>query len=282
MILITGATGTIGGHVTRLLTGRGEPVRVLVRDPARAPAGAGVVRADYNDPRSLAAAFDGVTAAFLATAFGPALPAHDLALVEAARAAGVKKVVKLSTIPVAATGGADPGAWHRPGERAVAAGGLAWTLLRPAGFASNSLAWAEAVRTGAPIPNFTGDGTHPVVDPRDVAAVAVAALTSPGHEGRSHDLTGPAMVSVPDQVATLARLLGRPLETVDVPAATARDQMVAAGADPVLADLAASGWAMLRDGASPGVTDTVPRILGRPAAAYATWAADHLTAFTGN
>ncbi|WP_049570035.1 NAD(P)H-binding protein [Nonomuraea sp. SBT364] len=280
MILITGATGTIGSHVTRLLAGRGEPVRVLVRDPARAPAAGEVVRADYDDPGSLARAFDGVTTAFLATAFGSALPRHDLAMVEAARVAGVKKVVKLSAIPVSTRDGADPGAWHRPGEEAMEASGMAWTLLRPAGFASNSLAWAGAVASGTPIPNFTGDGAQPVVDPRDVAAVAVAALTSPGHESRAHDLTGPAMLSVPDQLAILGRLLGRTLETVDVPVEAARQQMLAAGADPVLAGIASSGWTMLKEGGSPGVTGTVEAILGRPAASYETWAEAHLTAFT--
>ncbi|MFB7510013.1 SDR family oxidoreductase, partial [Streptomyces broussonetiae] len=131
MILVTGATGTTGSEVVRQLAARGEKVRALTRDPARArvPAAVETVRGDYADPDSLAAAMAGVTAAYLVSPPGPGA-AHDTALVAAARAAGVRRLVKLSAI-----GSDDPAtgptvAWHGEGERVVRESGAQWTVLR--------------------------------------------------------------------------------------------------------------------------------------------------------
>jgi uncharacterized protein YbjT (DUF2867 family) len=157
---------------------------------------------------------------------------------------------------------------------------MAWTMLRPAGFASNSLGWAEAVKSGGPIPNFTGDGAQPIVDPRDVAAVAVAALTTPDHDSRTYELTGPELLSVPAQVAILAKVLGRPLETLEVSIEAAQEQMRASGADPALVEVAGTGWAMLKEVGWPRLSDDVRSVLGRPPTSYESWAADHRTAFT--
>lgn len=132
MILITGATGTIGGEIARQLAATGERVRAMARDPARAdvPVGTEVVRADFDDASSLEHAVDGASAVFLATAPGPAVPRHDAAMLAAARAAGVAKIVKLSAIGTTVAGEPDGpdgrgqvkvGAWHRPGEEAIRA-----------------------------------------------------------------------------------------------------------------------------------------------------------------
>jgi len=232
MILVTGATGTIGAEVVRQLTAAGERVRAMAREPSRAdvPADVEVVRADFDDASSLERAVAGTRAVFLATAPGPAIPRHDTALLAAARAAGVAKIVKLSAIGTTMAGEPDRpagrapvkvGTWHRPGEEAIRAGGAAWTVPRPSGYASNTLRWAQAIRAGTPVPNMTGAGAQGVTDPRDVAAVA-AALTSPAWHSRVLTLTGPEALSVPDQARLLSRVLGRPVRTVDVPLGTAR------------------------------------------------------------
>ncbi|MEV6155073.1 NAD(P)H-binding protein [Nonomuraea sp. NPDC052129] len=280
MILITGATGTIGSQTARLLIERGEAVRSMTRDLSRSPGGE-AVQADFEDPRSLRRAFEGVSAALLLTGFGGRLKEHDQAMIEAAVAAGVKKVVKLSAI---GTGGTDDPddvrSWHVPGEEAIKASGMSWTMLRPAGFASNSLGWAEAVRSGGPIPNFTGDGVQPIIDPRDIAAVAVAALTTSAHDSRTYDLTGPDLLSVPAQVAILAKVLARPLETVEIPIEAAKEQMLASGADPSLVTVAATGWTMLKEVGWPQLSDDVQSVLGRPATSYESWVQDHRAAFS--
>lgn len=152
MIVITGATGTIGSEVVRLLTERGVKVRAVTRDPERArlPAEVEVVRGDYTDAASMAAAFDGAEAAFLVGLLGPDYVELDRALVATARAAGVRRLVKLSAI-----GAYDPelgrvGTWHLPGEQAVRESGVAWTILRPSSFASNTLSWAAMLGAGQP------------------------------------------------------------------------------------------------------------------------------------
>ncbi len=153
MILVTGATGTIGSDVVRQLAARGAKVRALTRDPAKArvPAGVEVVRGDYGDPASLDAALSGATAVFLLRPPGPD-EGQDAALADAARTAGAERLVKLSAI---GTGDPDSGPsaqWHLAGERAVRDSGLAWTVLRPSSFASNTLTWLQALRAGEPCP----------------------------------------------------------------------------------------------------------------------------------
>jgi uncharacterized protein YbjT (DUF2867 family) len=284
MILITGATGTIGSEIVRLLVQRGERVRAVTRNPesARVPAGVEVAGVDYSDPASIAAMMAGVDAAFLIGVFGPDDVDTDRALVAAAKAAGVRRVVKLSAI---GTGGADlgrVGTWHLPGETAVRDSGLEWTILRPSTFASNTLSWADAVESGQPVPNLTGTGAQGVVDPRDVSAVAVEALLTPDHAGRIYDLTGPELLTGPDQAAVLADLLGHPVGVVDVPEEAARGQMESAGMSPEYVDGALAGQAYVRAGNNAVRTDDVRAVLGREPRTYAEWAADHASAFTAS
>lgn len=252
----------------------------MTRSPSRVPSLPGVhaVRGEFTDPASLQRAVAGVTGLFLLTAAGPRVPAHDLAMIEAAVAGSVRKVVKLSVIG-AGTKGAPGSSWHAPGEEAVRASGMAWTLLRPSTFASNTLAWADRITAGEPVPCMTGHGRQGVVDPRDVAEIAAAALTSAAHDGKEYTLTGPELISEPDQAAVLQRVLGRPVTTVDVPLERAREQLIAAGAGAEFADMAVSGFAFVREGRNAVVTSEVAEILGRPAATFETWARDHRAAF---
>ncbi|MGW1958384.1 NAD(P)H-binding protein [Streptomyces sp. NPDC001920] len=281
MILVTGATGTIGSEVVRQLAARGEKVRALTRDPAKArvPSGVEVVRGDYLDPGSLAGAMSGVTAAFLLGAPGPG-SRPDQALVAAARAAGVHRLVKLSAI---ATGDPDvgpSGEWHVPGERAVRDSGAEWTILRPSSFASNTLSWAQAIRQGEPVPNMTADGLSGVIDPRDVSEVAARVLVDGGHAGRTYTLTGPETISVPRQAADLASVLGRPVATRELSPEETRDHLLTVwGFDDAQAEGILSGTAFVRGGGNAVVTEDVPEVLGKPARTYREWAADHRQAF---
>jgi uncharacterized protein YbjT (DUF2867 family) len=276
MMLITGATGTVGREVVRLLSERGEEVRAMARDSSRVEGVA--VRGDFDDPGTLAAAAEGADTLFLLSAPGPAVARHDAAMLAAAEKAGVRKVVKVSAI---GTGDLpDAGDWHLPGERALRSGGMEWTILRPSSYASNALRWAPMIAAGDPVPNTTGAGVQGVVDPRDVAEVAVRALTSADHAGTVLTPTGPDLLSVPDMAAILARVIGRPLETADIPLDAYRDGMLAAGMDPAFADVAVNGSRLIAEGGNARLTGDVERSLGRPPRTFATWAEDHRTAFT--
>lgn len=285
MILVTGATGTVGREVLRLLARRGVQVRAMTRDPAHLSSvetNVEVLRADFDAPETLRDAVADVDSVFLLTAPGASVPEHDLAMINAARVGKVRKVVKLSAVGgglSAKDGGTEPADWHAPGEQALAASGLAWMLLRPSSFASNTLRWADPIRAGQPVPNMTGTGAQGVVDPRDVAEVAVEALLGAEYNGTTLTLTGPDLVSVPDQAAQLSEVLDQPISTVDVPLEAAREQMLASGLEPSVVDVAIRGSQQVRDGGNAVVTNDVFRVLGRPARPFLTWARDHRGAF---
>jgi len=161
-------------------------------------------------------------------------------------------------------------------DEAVRASGLTWTLLRPTTFASNTLWWADAIRAGAPVANPTGDGVQGIVDPRDVAAVAAAVLTATDdHAGRTYTLTGPELLSVPDQAAQLATALGRPVAVVDQSLDEARSGMLASGMAPDVVDPMIAGMGWVRAGRNAVVTGDVAALLGRPPGRFAGWVHDH-------
>ncbi|MFF3221306.1 NAD(P)H-binding protein [Nocardia suismassiliense] len=281
MILITGATGTIGSDLVRQLVARGEQVRAVTREPARAnlPAGVEVVRGDYLDPASMAAAAHGADAAFIVGVLGPEFIDADRALIATARDAGVRRIVKLSAIGTGDTALGRVGTWHLPGEQAARESGVEWTILRPSSFASNTLSWADAIRTGQPVPSMTGTGQQGVVDPRDVSAAAVEALLSADHAGNIYTLTGPELLTSTDQAATLAEVLGRPVPVLDVPDEAAREHMRVLGMSAEFIEGALAGQAFVRAGGNAVLTDDLSRILGRTPRTYADWATDHAAAF---
>jgi uncharacterized protein YbjT (DUF2867 family) len=284
MILVTGATGTIGSRLVSELVAMGVPARAMTRDPAQLAATpeVDVVRGDYDDPASLQSVVAGVDALFLLTAPSAPGPQHDLAMLDAARAAGVGRVVRLSAIGTGERYGEKTiGAAHDMADQSVRASGMQWTLLRPTTLASNTLWWADAIKAGAPIPNLLGDGRQGVVDPSDVAAVAAAVLASSAgaHEERIYTLTGPELLSVPDQAVILAKALGRPVDLVDTPPAVAREQMLAGGMDPGAVDQIVTGSAWARAGHNAVVTEDVASILGRPPTPFAVWVERNLAAF---
>ncbi|TDP32425.1 NAD(P)H-binding protein [Nocardia ignorata] len=282
MILITGATGTIGRALVSQLAADGVAVRATTRDPQNAtfPAGVEAVGVDYRDPATFAPAMAGVQAAFLNGLPGPDDTGVDAALVEAARVAGVRRVVKLSIIGAGDPRLGAPGGWHVPGEDAVRDSGLEWTILRPNTFASNTLSWAQPLSTGQPVPNLTGDGRQAVVDPRDVAAVAAVALRTGDHHGRTYTLTGPTLQTAREQAAVLAAVLGRPIAVTDIAEDDAPEFMRSAGLSPAFVEAASQGQSFIRHGHNELVTDDIAAVLGRPPRDYAEWAADHRTAFT--
>ncbi|MGW5222076.1 NAD(P)H-binding protein [Nocardia sp. NPDC004085] len=283
MIVITGATGTIGSEIIRQLSERGTAIRAVTRDPDRAdvPAGVEVARGDYTDVASMAKAIAGAEAAFIVGVLGPEYAELDRALIATARDAGVGRIVKLSAIGTGDTGLGRVGTWHMPGEQAARESGVDWTILRPSSFASNTLSWAAAIRAGQPVPNTTGDAAQGVVDPRDVAAVAVEALVSADHAGRIYTLTGPELLTTHDLAATLATVTGRPVDVTDIPETEARAHMLASGMSVEFADGALAGQKYVRAGRNAIVTPDVVEILGR-ARTFAEWAADHASAFAAD
>ncbi|MYT22494.1 NAD(P)H-binding protein [Streptomyces sp. SID7760] len=279
MILVTGATGTVGREVVRRIP-PDLRFRVMCRNPegfAGLRAQAEAVHGDYRDRPSLARALRGVSAAFLVTAeIGGD---QDARFLRAARSAGVRHVVKLSAAAVE-----DPGAedlitrWQRGNEELLRGSGMEWTLLRPRSFMSNSLSWAATVRAERVVRGLCGASANACVDPRDIAEVAVRALTGDGHAGRAYTLTGPEAITAAEQTAQLARLLGRPLRFEELGPEQARTALRGKYPHALVEALLESAQRQ-RAGAKAQVDGTVPVLLGRPAGSFRAWARDHLSAF---
>lgn len=244
-----------------------------------ASAGFEVVRGDFEDAASLRAAVSGVDAVFLLSSAGGHVASHDLALVDAAIAAGVRKIVKVSAIGTGEAGFETTSGWHLPGENAIRESGMAWTILRPSSFASNTLSWAPQIQAGEPILNHFGTGTNGVVDPRDIAAVAVEALLTDDHDGQIYTLTGPELLSLPDQVAQLAEVLGKPLTTVTGTDDQLRADLLAHGIEGESATHVINGYEFVRQGGNAIITGDVERALGRPPGTYKAWAEHNRAAF---
>ncbi|NUP06201.1 MAG: SDR family oxidoreductase [Polyangiaceae bacterium] len=283
MILLTGATGTIGRALATQLVDAGAGVRAMTRDPEKArpllPRSVEIVHADFTDPASLGRALAGIESLFLLTSPGPSIHAHDEATVQLARDTRIRRIVKMSAFGAGAPSPLKAGAWHVPGERAIASSGVAYTFLRPTAFASNALQWASAIRTGESVDVATAKGKHAVIDPRDVAAVAADALTSNAHEGKAYTLTGPEAVDTHEQLRIIGRALGRDVHGRDVDLETLQRRARDAGVPEAFVAAMVEGLAFVRDDKASETTDAVERILGRPPRSFAEWVRDNLSAF---
>ncbi|MFG3440035.1 NAD(P)H-binding protein [Nonomuraea sp. NPDC047897] len=276
MIVVTGATGNVGGELVRVLASAGERVTAVSRrpaspqDPARPEPGVTRRRGDLAEPAGLGGALAGAKALFLLVAGD-----DPRGVLGAAEAAGVERVVLLSSQGA----GTRPRAYAHAAafETAVRGSGLDWTILRPGGFASNAYAWAEGVRTRRAVAAPFGDVALPVIDPSDIAEVAAAALREAGHVGRTYELTGPAAVTPRERAAMIGEALGEPVAFTEQTRAQARAQMLAFMPEPVVdATLAILGEP---SAAERAVSPDVAAVLGREPRAFADWAARNLAAF---
>jgi uncharacterized protein YbjT (DUF2867 family) len=280
MLLVTGATGKIGRALVHELAARDAKLRVLVRDPARAadlPTSAERVVADLDRPATLAPAFAGVDRVFLLT---PGIGiAHTTHAVAAAQDAGVTHIVHLSSTNVLGDPMPAMGRWHHDREEIIRASGIPATFLRPGGFMTNALDWTATIRDGYVV-DPVGPGRFAPIDPADIAAVAAAVLTQPGHEGRAYALTGSEILTVADQVQTLAEVTGLPIE-IRAPASPAEAvrSRFPAGAPQALADAITEGFLLMREDTAGFRTDTVSRLLGRPPGTFRDWCARNADAF---
>jgi uncharacterized protein YbjT (DUF2867 family) len=261
MILVTGATGTAGSEVVRALVERGRSVRVFTRDldKARRLFGDAVEPAvgDFADARSFEAAIEGVEELVLSCADDPRRVAWETRAIDVADAAGVRRVVKLSSI------GAEVGSpvpfwdWHGRVERHLLESPLSAVILRSNFYMSNVVVREGRVHAPA------GAARIAMIDPRDVGAAAAAVVGAGEHDGRKYLLTGPEAITYAQAAAELSA------EFVDVPDDVARQTLPAE-----LVTL----FALLRAGAAQQVTAAVETLTGRPPRDFAAFARDHAPA----
>jgi uncharacterized protein YbjT (DUF2867 family) len=261
-ILVTGATGTVGRHVLHTLRARGADARAHDRAAAW--------------PGQLA----GVDRMFLACGNVPEQVDFECAAIDAAAAAGVTRIVKLSAPDPSPDSPVVFERWHAAIEQHLENSGVPAVRLRPRTFMTNLLAFAPAIAATGTVFAPAADARIAFIDPRDVAAVAAECLTGPSHEGRTYTLTGPDPITYTDIAAALSRATGRTVGYVPVSDEDARAAMVAGGLPEPIADAIVSVFAVQRTGRMAATTPTVRRLLGREPRSIDDFARDHAVAFT--
>src|SRR5262249_48100516 len=221
--LITGATGDIGSKVVDLLIQRGDRPGVFVRDARKArsrfPDRVEVFVGDLADPESMRAALKGVDELFLLNS-GPQIPVRDDAAANVAKTAGVKHLVKLSSMDV--QHGLAIGGWHERGEAAVRGRGGPFTFVRPAGFVWDLPAWAPSIKADGVVRTSSRAGRRPFIRSDEITAVAVKALTTGGYAGQSLAIPGPEALSFSEVTARIAGAIGKRLRFQPISADEAR------------------------------------------------------------
>src|SRR5262245_51143963 len=285
MICVTGAGGTVGSEVVKQLRAAKAAIRAAYfskekADAARA-SGIDSVIIDYNRSETLRAAFQGCDKLFL---LGPNTQNQselELNAVEAAKAAGVKHIVKLSML------GADEEAvsfakTHRPVEKAIESSGLDWTFLRPNGFMQNVVTYmGETIRSEGVFYSACGEAKISHVDVRDIAAVAVKALTEPGHERMAYVLTGPQALTYDEIAAKLWYVLGRTINHINLAPSDMKGGMLAAGTPEWYADMLLDLERYYREQEASLIAKDIKQVTGRdpiPFEKYAREAAPSLSA----
>jgi uncharacterized protein YbjT (DUF2867 family) len=198
MILVSGATGNVGGELVRALASADEQVRALTHgdSPAGLPAGVEVVTGDLNEPNSLTSALSAVRGVFLLSGYA-GMPG----LLAKIAHAGVEHVVLLSSGAVVDGDIANAVVrYNVESEAATRDSGVSWTILRPSGFHANALQWVPQLAAGDIVREPFADVPIAAIDPLDIAAVAALALTTPGHDGATYRLTGPEPILPADRV----------------------------------------------------------------------------------
>ncbi|MFD8764091.1 SDR family oxidoreductase [Streptomyces mirabilis] len=278
MIVVTGATGNVGRPLTKALAEAGEQVTAVSRHAAAVPDGVRHVPADLAEPQGLTPALDGAKALFLLLSGDLHAPAaRPIDIIDLAAASGVRRVVLLSSQGVATRPLGPSRIAMRAVEDALRESGLDWAVLRPGGFASNALAWAESVRTQGIVAAPFGDVGVPIVDPADIAEVAAACLLDDRHTGGVFELTGPEVITPRQQTEAVAAALGSPVrfhELTREEAKAAMTQFVPPElADDTLDIIAAPNPAELR------ISSDVEGVLGRAPSPFNDWVARSIAAF---
>jgi uncharacterized protein YbjT (DUF2867 family) len=279
MICITGAGGTVGSEVVKQLELVKVPFRVAYFSKEKVDAalarGIDAVIIDYNFPETLRTAFQGCDKLFL---LGPnALNQTQLELnaVEAAKAVGVQHIVKQSVM------GAEDESYslallHRPVEQAIESSGMTWTFLRPNGFMQNVITFmSETIKAESAFYSASGEAKIAHVDVRDIAAVAVKALTEPTHVGKAYTLTGPETLTYDDLAQELSVALGRSISHISLSHEDLKYGMLAEGMPEAIADRMLDLERYYRENQASRITNDIKQVTGREPRRFAQYICDY-------
>ncbi len=280
-ILVIGATGNLGSEITRQLADKGHKVRVGVRKPEQYQATSGnveAVRFDFDDPTTYCPALDGIKKLFLiALPLDPEAPVMLAPVIQAAKQAGVEQIVFTSAYGV----DQNEEAPLRKVERLLEASALGHTVLRPnffmdnfsSGFIAPMIQGADGIFVAAE------DARTSFIAISDIAAVAVAALTEEGHEGKAYNLTGPEGLDHSAVAATISAVSGRNITYQPISETDMRQGALENGLPEPNVEYLSVLYQATRAGYQAATTSDVEQVLGRPALSFAEFAQQNLAAW---
>ncbi len=286
MILVTGAAGLTGGETVRRLAARGIPVRALVRRSAGAEKlaalpGVEVVVADMGRAETLAAPLRGIERAMLISSSAPDMLDVQSAFIDAAAAAGVAHVVKLSGIMPERDSPFRFARMHGEIERKLERSGIPFTHLRAGEFMSAYFRQVPSIVAQGAFSVPMGDAATASFDIEDLAEIAVTALTGSGHEGKTYRLTGPHALSMTEVAAALSAATGNAIRYVPASPEEYERANLARGMPPYLAAALVELYAERRKGKEGTVFADAEMLLGRPATSFEAFALRNAAIFRG-
>jgi len=282
MILLTGASGKTGSETAKALAAKGVRTRALVRNPDKAAdlaaAGIELVTGDVTDEAAVSKALVGVDRMLVLLPNSEQQVVLEKQLVDAAKKAGVRHVVKMSSMEAVAAAKTPIPQGHWAVEEYIRGSGLAWTMIKPNFFMQNFLQSAKSIRENASFVWPMGDGKTAMADARDIGAVTAEALSGRGHEGKSYEITGPELLSFHQAAERFSEVLGKKITYVAADPGAYLD-ILKRILPPWHAQAVSALFGEIAQGVTPHVTDTFRRLIGREPISLTQFIRDHIAAF---
>ena len=267
MILVTGASGTVGKAVLNEVARSGAKPKAMYRsanEAAKAPTGTSTVTADFAKKETLAAALRDVESVYLVCSPIPELVQLESNMIEACLSAGVKHIVLNSALGAGDYPKSFP-SWHRKVEDKLKSTGISFTILRPNSFHQNVVTYfAPGIRAQGVFYSSMGNARTSYLDVRDIAAVAAKALTGGEHRGKTYELNGPEALTYAELAEKISKHAGRPAQYVDIPAEAQRKAMLDQGMPAWQVDALLDLQEYYTSGKGGTVDQLLPKLLGRP------------------
>lgn len=283
MILLTGATGKTGSETAKSLAARGVKARALVRNPEKAAAlkaaGFELVIGDVTDTESVRKALAGIEKLFMLLPNGQRQLDLEKQVVDLAKQAGVRHIVKMSSMEAKADATAPIPKIHWASEEYIRASGLAWTMIKPNFFMQNLLASARSIKENKSFSLPMGDGKTAMSDTRDIGAVAAEALAGKGHEGRSYEITGPELLTFGEVAERFSEVLGTKITYIPADPAAYLEILKRVLPNEWHANAVSELFGEIAAGGLKHKTDTFRKLMGREPISVTQFIRDHIAAF---
>jgi uncharacterized protein YbjT (DUF2867 family) len=282
MILITGASGLVGGRVLREVVRSGNPVRAMYRSQdhaSKASSDVKAVTADFADAESLRRALDGIDTVYVVCSPVPQLVEWEGNMIDACRQAQVKRIVLNSALGAGNYAKSFP-SWHAKVEDQLVSSGLSWTILRPNSFMQNvGSHFASTIRSQNAFYSSLGSARMSYIDVRDIAVIAAKVLTMDIHGGKTYELNGPEALSSGEVAAKISRLVGRSVRYVDIPFEAQRKSLLGLGMPEWQVNALLELQEYYTQGNGGQVDGLVEKLLGRPAIRMDQYLAENADSF---